>query len=170
MSKSYDLTKPDFPMIYDKNQRDFVPYYDGTDAQGDFKKAEHRQWTKDEIDGFNVLPEETTPVHSSGAKREKLGSPRYDLLPARIVNDYYGAIAEFGAKKYAPRNWEKGLPQSQIAASLQRHLWAYMEGEDLDTGEGGSNLPHVGHILWNAVALLYHYHHNKEDDRYPLNK
>lgn len=154
---TFDLTKKDKPMVYDEKVGDFVPAFSGTDELGDYKAP----ITKGQTEQINKF----FGQHSSGAQREKMGKPRYDLMPARIVNDYYAAIADFGAKKYAPRNWEKGLPQSQIADSLQRHLWAYMEGEDLDQE---SNLPHAGHILWNAVALLYGYHHKKEDDRIPL--
>lgn len=60
-------------------------------------------------------------------------------------------------------NWAKGLPTSQIANSLQNHLWAYMEGENTDPE---SNLSHLDHLLWNAVALLYNEYHRIEDDRF----
>lgn len=106
----------------------------------------------------------THPAHSTGAMREKLNSPRYDLMPSRIVNDAYGRVAEFGASKYTPRNWEKGLPVVQIAGSLQRHLWAYLEGENNDPESG---LSHLDHIIWNAAALCFNEHHGLCDDRIP---
>jgi hypothetical protein len=102
------------------------------------------------------------PEHSTGAKREKLAGPRYDLMPSRIVNDSYARVAAFGAIKYAPRNWEKGLPMSNIANSLQRHLWAFMDGEDNDPESG---LSHLDHVLWNAVALCFNREKNLCDDR-----
>lgn len=102
------------------------------------------------------------PTHSTGAKREKLNTVRYDYMPAQIVNESYGRVATFGATKYAPDNWRKGLPNSQIATSLQRHLWAYMEGEDKDPESG---LSHLDHLLWNAVALVYNHANNMCDDR-----
>lgn len=101
--------------------------------------------------------------HTSGAKREKLNSIRYDYMPARIVNESYARVADMGAKKYAPWNWAKGLPVSQLASSLQRHLWAYMEGEDHDPESG---LSHLDHVLWNAVALVYNEYHGIQDDRF----
>jgi hypothetical protein len=64
-------------------------------------------------------------------------------------------------------NWSAGLPRMQIAASLIRHLFAYMRGQDNDDGPGGSGLPHVDHIIWNAAALCHHHHHGIEDDRRP---
>ncbi len=103
------------------------------------------------------------PAAETGALREKLNNVRYDLMPALCVNEAYGRVAEFGAKKYAPRNWEKGIPQSQIATSLQRHLWAYMEGQDNDPESG---LSHLDHLLWNAVAMVFNEYHNIQDDRY----
>jgi hypothetical protein len=87
---------------------------------------------------------------------------RYDYLPSQIVNDSYGRVAEFGATKYAPDNWRKGLPISQLSGSLQRHLWAYMEGEEFDSESG---LSHLDHVLWNAVALVYNRDKNLCDDR-----
>jgi hypothetical protein len=102
------------------------------------------------------------PVHISGAKREKLNGLRYDYMPALEVNEAYARVATMGAKKYGNRNWEKGLPISQITASMQRHLWAYMKGEDKDSESG---LSHLDHVLWNAVAAVY-FESNKElDDR-----
>jgi hypothetical protein len=104
------------------------------------------------------------PKHSTGAMREKLAAPRYDLMPSRIVNDAYARVAAFGALKYAPRNWEAGLPVVQVSGSLQRHLWAYLEGENLDPESG---LSHLDHILWNAAALCFNEHHGICDDRIP---
>lgn len=104
-------------------------------------------------------------THTSGAQREKLHT-RYDLVPIEGI-EAYSRVAEYGAKKYASWNWSAGLPRMQIAASLIRHLWAYMRGQDNDDGPGGSGLPHTDHIVWNAVALAHHHHHGIEDDRRP---
>lgn len=149
----YDISDPMKPKLFDPTIGDYV----------DLTPSEYMSLRDKNFEDIHVS--QAFSSHSSGAQREKMGKPRYDLMPARLVNDYYAKIADFGAQKYAARNWEKGLPQSQIADSLQRHLWAYMEGEDLDQE---SKLEHVGHILWNAVALLYGYHHKLEDDRIPV--
>lgn len=103
---------------------------------------------------------------NTGAMREKMDSLRYDYMPQRITNEAYARVAAFGHKKYDIDNWAKGLPVSQIASSLQRHLWDFMEGNDRDNGEGGSGELHTDHILWNAIALCYAMHHNLEDDRF----
>lgn len=72
-------------------------------------------------------------------------------------------VLEFGAKKYSKYNWKKGLPVTQILDSLLRHIQAIMRKEDIDEE---SKLPHVGHILANAMFLSYTLKNKPEmDDR-----
>ena len=73
-------------------------------------------------------------------------------------------VLMFGAKKYDSWNWAKGLKYTEICESLQRHLNAFIQGEDDDQE---SKLSHVGHILCNAMFLSYMYLFKKDfDDRY----
>jgi hypothetical protein len=52
-----------------------------------------------------------------------------------------------GAEKYAPRNWERGLPVSRSMASLCRHLMKYQQGcTDED---------HVAAIMCNAMFIAH---------------
>lgn len=72
-------------------------------------------------------------------------------------------VLEFGASKYSKYNWKKGLPVSEILDSMLRHIQAIMRKEDIDEE---SNLPHVGHILANAMFLSYMLKNKPEmDDR-----
>ena len=59
-------------------------------------------------------------------------------------------VLEFGAKKYAPNNWKKGLETTKIIESMLRHTFALLKGENNDP-ESGIN--HVGHIQCNAMFL-----------------
>jgi hypothetical protein len=53
-----------------------------------------------------------------------------------------------GAKKYAERNWERGMPFSRCVASLKRHLMKYQQGKrDED---------HLAAIMFNAMALIHY--------------
>lgn len=68
-------------------------------------------------------------------------------------------VLEFGAKKYSTPeqsgvdNWKKPMDKKQILDSMIRHLVRLMEDEELDSE---SNLPHIGHIMANAMFYSYH--------------
>ena len=62
-------------------------------------------------------------------------------------------VLEFGAEKYSANNWKKGLPIEKICESLARHLFAVMTKKEYYDPESG--LPHVGHILCNAMFLSH---------------
>ena len=68
-------------------------------------------------------------------------------------------VLEFGAIKYSRGNWKKGFPLSTVIDSMLRHLMKYQNGEDLDLNKDGkadkdhSGLPHVDHIMCNAMFL-----------------
>lgn len=61
-------------------------------------------------------------------------------------------------------NWKQGLAISGVIDSMQRHVASYLEGEDNDQETG---LPHVDHILCNALFISELYHTKRElcDDR-----
>lgn len=61
-------------------------------------------------------------------------------------------------------NWKLGLSYVEVAESLKRHLFAFLEGEDNDNE---SKISHIGHILCNAMFLSYMFLFRKDlDDRY----
>lgn len=108
------------------------------------------------IDGFgpflqNIGDFETRDSGSSrrfdsGAVRdERAGKGRYDLLPplaiARLAKVY-----ERGAEKYGDRNWEKGMPESDLLDSALRHCFQYQQGlRDED---------HLMHAVFNLLAAV----------------
>ena len=64
-----------------------------------------------------------------------------------------------GAQKYGDNNWQ-GLPDfwKRYKAALLRHLTAIDKGELIDSESG---LPHIDHVLCNAVFLSWGFHHGK---------
>jgi hypothetical protein len=71
-------------------------------------------------------------------------------------------VLEFGAKKYAPENWRKGLETTKIIESMLRHTFALLRGEDNDPESG---IEHVGHIQCNAMFLAKMLKDPKWDNR-----
>lgn len=75
------------------------------------------------------------------------GKGRYDLISPfatmRLARWY-----ELGSKKYADRNWERGMPFSRYINSLKRHIDKYIMGmEDED---------HLAAAAWNIFAIMHH--------------
>jgi hypothetical protein len=61
-------------------------------------------------------------------------------------------VLEYGAAKYAPDNWKKGMPVTQVSESLMRHLFAFLRGEDVDPESG---CRHLSHVMCNVMFLEY---------------
>ena len=62
-------------------------------------------------------------------------------------------VLEYGAKKYTKGNWQKGMCPIAILECLQRHLAAIIDGETKDPESG---LPHIGHVMANAMMYSYY--------------
>ena len=89
---------------------------------------------------------------NTGAMREALTSPYFRQAPLEAIAAGCASL-EYGAQKYADRNWEKGLPWQQMIDSLRRHLDDFERRHELDDGPNGSNLPHICAIMANAMML-----------------
>ena len=85
--------------------------------------------------------------------RYNSGKLRYDLEP-RFAREKLIEVLTSGAQKYEPRNWEKGMPWTEVLASLKRHLAAYERGEDYDPESGCF---HLAHAMANVSFLLEYY-------------
>ena len=77
-------------------------------------------------------------------------------------------VLEMGAKKYAPYNWAKGMPVTEVSESLLRHMFAYLNGESNDKE---SKIEHLGHVMCNCMFLIHIMREKPEfDDRIIINK
>ena len=97
------------------------------------------------------------------AGRFNTGKLKWSLLPMNLLSDCVKVLM-FGAEKYSPNNWRKGMPITEVYESLQRHINAFMAGEDDDEESG---LSHLGHAFCNLVFMTHIFRHRKHfDDRY----
>lgn len=96
------------------------------------------------------------------AERKNDDKLRYSLVDVESIEGLI-KVLEFGAKKYSPNNWQKGLTYTSIYDSLMRHMTAIMKGEDVDPESG---LPHIDHVGCNWMFLSWMMRNRKDmDDR-----
>lgn len=104
---------------------------------------------------------------------------KYDSSKVRIElfpGDALVAISHvltFGAKKYADRNWEKGMSWSRPFGALMRHMWAWWQGKsvtnvnylfgNLDSETKVSHLWHAGCCI--VFLICYEARGIGNDDR-----
>ena len=84
----------------------------------------------------------------------------FKTIPMAImeVSKHY----EEGAKKYAERNWEKGIPAHCYVDSGVRHLLKWLDGWDDE--------PHDRAFIWNMLGLLWTVKHKPECNDLPYVK
>ena len=101
-----------------------------------------------------------TPDITDGRKFDG-GKLQYGLMPPLALKATVDVLT-FGAEKYEPDNW-KYVPDSKrrYFDALQRHVWAWKEGEQIDP-ESGKH--HLAHALC-CLAFLY-----EHDIKYSVEK
>jgi hypothetical protein len=86
------------------------------------------------------------------------------LIPPALLKET-AEVLQFGASKYAPNNWMRGMSWTTVYGALMRHQMAWFMGEELDPESG---LPHMAHAAC-CLAFLSHFRNNPEyaqfDDR-----
>ena len=82
------------------------------------------------------------------------GKLEYGLLPPLALEETVKVLT-FGAQKYERDNWQR-VPDSKrrYFDALQRHVWAWKQGEQIDQESG---LPHLAHAM---CCLMFLYEHD----------
>lgn len=80
-------------------------------------------------------------IQITGVKKDE-GKPRWELVPFDAIRGVV-EILTFGAKKYAARNWERGIAYGRVFGAIMRHLTSWWGGENLDPESGKSHLDHA---------------------------
>jgi hypothetical protein len=94
-----------------------------------------------------------------GATKYNDGKPQMRLLDP-LAQIGLVRVLEFGLKKYAAWNWQKGRPMVDFMDSIRRHALSIEQGELLDPESG---LPHIDHIQANAMFISYFHHKGTQD-------
>ena len=90
------------------------------------------------------------------------GKARIDLIPHEYITET-AEVLTLGAEKYGADNWAQGADWSRYFAAMQRHLWAWKSGEDVDPETGKSHLAHASCCL--AFLVAYQARNLGADDR-----
>lgn len=88
-------------------------------------------------------------VNTGGVKFDA-NKVSFALIPWEAVKAV-AQVLNYGAKKYAPRNWELGMDWSRPYDGAIRHLTAWWGGEDKDPDTGMS---HLWHCATNLFFLI----------------
>lgn len=123
-------------------------YIEANEERSGTMKDDHNDLMS-KTDGFTEVKDhggERQRFGFGGERESASGKGRFDLLPMcairRLAQHY-----ENGAKKYATRNWERGLPLSRFIDSAFRHLGDFMEGDRSED--------HLAAILWNISGYIW---------------
>jgi hypothetical protein len=78
--------------------------------------------------------------------------PRWSLIPPGVMAEYVNVL-EYGARKYAPGNWQY-VPHAttRYYDAMMRHIDAWLHGESVDSETGSSHLAHamccITFLMW----------------------
>lgn len=91
---------------------------------------------------------------TTGGRKFDGGKLQYSLIPPLAMKEMVKVLT-FGAEKYEPDNW-KHVPDSKrrYFDAMQRHVWAYKEGEVYDPESG------IHHLAHAACCLAFLYEHD----------
>lgn len=101
-----------------------------------------------------VAIEKAEALAKEGHKADN-DKPRFSLVPLSALSEVI-KVLEFGAKKYAPDNWQKvPAARTRYYDAAMRHLTAWFSGERNDPESGIHHLAHAGccvlFLLWFEV-------------------
>lgn len=112
-----------------------------------------------------------TTAYPDGNPKTLMGAKKPDISvvpPAGIL--HLATAMMNGAAKYGPFNWrDKPISTRPYIAAAQRHLLAYLDGEEFsqDTTAAGAPVHHLGHVMACCAILLDAYEAGALNDNRP---
>jgi hypothetical protein len=117
-----------------------------------------------EMNNYQRSNEDEKQMGQTTAARFDSGKIRHDLIPPYPL-DELAKVYTYGARKYDPDNYFKGMAWRKVIGPLLRHLWKWIRGEKYDDESG---LHHLSHVAWNVFTLMIYEKNNVGiDDRHP---
>ena len=107
------------------------------------------------------------------AKKKVVGVKNDQQKPSmasipREAMDEMGLALGYGAKKYGDGNFRNGMSIKRQMAAAVRHIYQFLDGEDVDIESGYS---HIGHGLASLAMAAYTFKNLPQyDDRFPADK
>jgi hypothetical protein len=101
-------------------------------------------------------------LENTGKKFDQEKIPLH-LLPTEALWEV-GKVLAHGKIKYDAWNWKRGMLWSRLQGAAMRHIFAWSEGEDLDSESGLSHLAHACCCL--LFLIVYTKLNLGEDDRW----
>ncbi len=102
----------------------------------------------------------------SGGTKFDQNKPDMTLIPREAMLQMADAFTH-GASKYGRHNYRKGLAVSRQVAAALRHIYQFLDGENVDQE---SNCTHLGSALASLAMACYTVENKpKLDDRYCKN-
>ena len=111
-------------------------------------------------------PQRSRPVTFVRSYQKAVKAGRLGMIPLDC-HKWEADGFTYGATKYSPNNWRKGLPISEQMDSLLRHLNAFFnEYEDIDPESG---VHHLGLAQCNLAMMVNTLENHPElDDRFKI--
>jgi hypothetical protein len=105
-------------------------------------------------DTDTVDPVKASQTATTGGRKFDGNKLEYGLLPPFALEETVKVLT-FGAQKYERDNWKR-VPDSKrrYFDALQRHVWAWKQGEQIDPESG---LHHLAHAM---CCLMFLYEHD----------
>ena len=104
------------------------------------------QWEEQSQDALTESTEKLTVFNTGAVRCSDADSERYDLITPVGLRRLAMTYAR-GASRYGARNWEKGIPASNLLNHAIRHIVLYMLGDKSED--------HLVHAAWNLLAIVH---------------
>lgn len=95
----------------------------------------------------HIQPQPFVTFTTGAVRGTDANDARYDLISPVGLRRLAETYAE-GAKKYAPRNWEKGMPVGDTMNHVLKHLNQWLAGD--------TNEDHLAHAAWGLFAIMHY--------------